>query len=126
MDNPERLTIPASGLKLQADVVGPPDGPLVLFLHGSGQTRQSWGRALSRAIESVLGDTQPHGRNRADFDDLAEKLLARGRADGTIRSDATAADLYMIVGGVVTVSRERIGSWKRFIELALDGLRPPR
>jgi AcrR family transcriptional regulator len=83
------------------------------------------GRALSSAIESVIGDTEPHGPTRAEFDELTEELLARGRADGSLRADATAADLYMIVGGVATVSRDRIGNWRRFVELALDGLRPP-
>ena len=80
------------------------------------------GRGLSRAIESVIGDTRPHGETRAEFDELAETLLSRGRADGSIRADATAADLYMIIGCVVTVSRDRIGDWRRFIQLALDGL----
>jgi AcrR family transcriptional regulator len=83
------------------------------------------GRALSSAIESVIGDTGSHGETRAEFDDLAGQLLARGRADGSIRADATAADLYMIVGAVAAVSRDGFGDWSRFIELALDGLRPP-
>jgi pimeloyl-ACP methyl ester carboxylesterase len=65
MDNPERLTIPASGLKLQADVAGPADGPTILFLHGSGQTRQSWGRALSeaarRGYRGISLDLRGHG-----------------------------------------------------------------
>jgi AcrR family transcriptional regulator len=82
------------------------------------------GRMLSSAIESVIGDTEPHGETRAEFDDLAGQLLARGRADGSIRADATTADLYMIVGAVATVSHDGFGDWRRFIELALDGLRP--
>lgn len=82
-------------------------------------------RALSSAIESVIGDTEPHGETRAEFDDLAGQLLARGRADSSIRADATTADLYMIVGAVAAVSHDGLGDWRRFIELALDGLRPP-
>jgi AcrR family transcriptional regulator len=82
------------------------------------------GRALSGAIESVLGDTEPRGDIRRQLGDLGEELLGRGRADGSIRADATAADLYMIVGAVATISRDSIGDWRRFIELALDGLRP--
>ena len=46
MENLERLTIRGSGLNLAADSVGPAGAPSVLFLHGSGQTRQSWGSAL--------------------------------------------------------------------------------
>ncbi|RDI68851.1 TetR/AcrR family transcriptional regulator [Nocardia pseudobrasiliensis] len=82
------------------------------------------GRALSSAIESVIGDTAPHGEIRTELIALGEELLARGRADGSIRTDATAADLYMIVGAVAAISRAGFGDWRRFIELTLDGLRP--
>lgn len=81
------------------------------------------GRALSGTIESMLGDTEPRGAVRDDLAELGAELLARGRADGTIRADATVADLYMIVGAVATISRDGFGDWRRFIELALDGLR---
>jgi AcrR family transcriptional regulator len=82
------------------------------------------GRALSSAIESVLGDTEPRGEVRDELADLGEELLARGRAEGSIRADATASDLYLVVGAVAAVSRGGFGDWRRFIELALDGLRP--
>lgn len=82
------------------------------------------GRALSGAIESVRGDTEPRGEIRAEFAALGEELLARGRADTTLRADTTVADLYMIVGAVAAVARGGFGDWRRFIELALDGLRP--
>lgn len=82
------------------------------------------GRALSGAIESVLGDTEPRGEVGGLLRELGEELLSRGRADGSVRADATVADLYMLVGAVATISRDAIGDWRRFIELALDGLRP--
>ncbi|WP_225732346.1 MULTISPECIES: TetR/AcrR family transcriptional regulator [unclassified Nocardia] len=82
------------------------------------------GRALSRIIASALGDNQPHGETRTALAEFGEELLKRGRADGTVRRDATVADLYMIVGAVAMISRDAIGDWRRFIELALDGLRP--
>lgn len=82
------------------------------------------GRALSAAIESVLGDTEPRGEILSEFSDLGEELLARGRADGSVRADATVADLYMTVGAVAAVARGGFGDWRRFIELVLDGLRP--
>ncbi|MEZ5409012.1 MAG: alpha/beta hydrolase [Acidimicrobiales bacterium] len=40
-----------SGLRLAADAYGPPDGPPALFLHGLGQSRQSWGMAAARLGE---------------------------------------------------------------------------
>jgi pimeloyl-ACP methyl ester carboxylesterase len=66
MDTSQRLTVPgAAGLKLQADVAGPPGAPTVLFLHGSGQTRQSWGRALAeaarRGYRGISVDLRGHG-----------------------------------------------------------------
>ncbi|GIG64464.1 TetR/AcrR family transcriptional regulator [Phytomonospora endophytica] len=82
-------------------------------------------RALSGAIEAVLGDTEPRGEVGAKLVELGEEILARGRADGRFRADATTADLYMLVGAVAMIGRDGIGDWRRFIELALDGLRPP-
>jgi pimeloyl-ACP methyl ester carboxylesterase len=65
MDNVARLTLPGSGLRLVADVVGAADAPTVLFMHGSGQTRQSWGRALEEAAKrgyrALSLDLRGHG-----------------------------------------------------------------
>ncbi len=82
------------------------------------------GRALSGTIESVFGDTEPHGTVRDDLAELGAELLARGRAEGSIRADATVADLAILVGAVATISRDGFGDWRRFFELALAGLRP--
>src|SRR5512135_1443869 len=35
-----------TGLTFTADVAGPPDGPLVLLLHGFPESRHSWREAL--------------------------------------------------------------------------------
>ena len=60
-----RLSLPGSGLRLVADAVGAPDAPTLLFLHGSGQTRQSWGRALEeaarRGYRALSLDLRGHG-----------------------------------------------------------------
>jgi pimeloyl-ACP methyl ester carboxylesterase len=65
MDNVARLTLPGSGLRLVADVVGAAGAPTVLFMHGSGQTRQSWGRALEEAAKrgyrALSLDLRGHG-----------------------------------------------------------------
>lgn len=65
METIERLTIPASGLALAADAVGPVGEPTVLFLHGSGQTRQSWRNALpaaaKRGYRALALDMRGHG-----------------------------------------------------------------
>ena len=61
----ERITLPGAGLNLVADAVGPRDGPIILFLHGSGQTRQSWGSALQeagrRGYRAYALDLRGHG-----------------------------------------------------------------
>jgi pimeloyl-ACP methyl ester carboxylesterase len=66
-DKPERIEFMSAGVTLVADAIGPQDGPLVLFLHGGGQTRQSWGRALGEAAQrgyrAVSLDMRGHGES---------------------------------------------------------------
>jgi pimeloyl-ACP methyl ester carboxylesterase len=61
----ERVNLPGAGLNLTADVAGPADAPKILFLHGSGQTRQSWGTALAvareRGYRAFALDLRGHG-----------------------------------------------------------------
>jgi non-heme chloroperoxidase len=56
-----------NGLTLMADVAGDAGAPLVLFMHGGGQTRHSWGRALRLAAErgyyAVSLDLRGHGES---------------------------------------------------------------
>lgn len=57
----------ADGVKIAADIGGPEDGPVVVLLHGGGQTRQSWGgtaRALAdRGYRVVSLDARGHGES---------------------------------------------------------------
>jgi pimeloyl-ACP methyl ester carboxylesterase len=61
----ERVTLPGVGLNLAADAVGPIDAPPILFLHGSGQARQSWRSALEvaskRGYRALAVDLRGHG-----------------------------------------------------------------
>ncbi|MGY4100462.1 alpha/beta fold hydrolase [Nocardia sp. R16R-3T] len=64
--DPIRLRLRGSdGIELVADQFGPADGPLVLFLHGGGQTRHSWkqtGAKLAAAgMRVVTLDARGHG-----------------------------------------------------------------
>jgi pimeloyl-ACP methyl ester carboxylesterase len=77
------------GLQLVATAHGEKNAPAVLFLHGGGQTRQSWGGTAERLAKSgryaVTLDMRGHGESSwcpngryrvADFrDDLAAVLL---------------------------------------------------
>lgn len=53
------------GLRLVGDIAGPDDGFPVLLLHGGGQTRNSWGRALdalaAQGARAVAIDMRGHG-----------------------------------------------------------------
>jgi AcrR family transcriptional regulator len=98
-------------------------GALTCFLRHIGEVHER-GRAVSGAIEAVLGSTEPRGELAAKLYDVGGVLIARGQADGTLRADASVSDLYMIVGALAAISRNGIGDWRRFIEIALDGLRP--
>jgi AcrR family transcriptional regulator len=55
-----------------------------------------------------------------------EALLARARRAGTIRSDAQASDIAMLMCGVCsTMGRDGPGfDWRRHLDLAVDALRP--
>lgn len=59
------MILPGAGVNLIADVAGPEDGPKIVFLHGSGQTRQSWGSALEaarkRGYRAFALDLRGHG-----------------------------------------------------------------
>jgi pimeloyl-ACP methyl ester carboxylesterase len=39
------------GVRIVADRLGEPHAPAVVFLHGGGQTRRSWGRAAAAVAE---------------------------------------------------------------------------
>ena len=87
----ERLEFRGSGgLRLVATGRGPREGPIVVLLHGGGQTRQSWGGTAERLADSGRyaitldlrghgeSDWCPDGRYRvADFRDDLAAVLAR-------------------------------------------------
>lgn len=63
----ERVEFAGMDVTLVADVAGDPGGRPVLFLHGGGQTRQSWGRATSeaasRGFRAYAIDARGHGES---------------------------------------------------------------
>ena len=56
----------ASGLTLAADLGGPEAGQPVLLLHGGGQTRHSWSKALSELAAAGYRVTAPDLRGHGD------------------------------------------------------------
>jgi pimeloyl-ACP methyl ester carboxylesterase len=88
MENVNRLTVPGSGLRLAADAVGPTTAPTLLFLHGSGQTRQSWGSALQKAAKRGYRAVSLDLRGHGDSD---------WAPDGTYTLDGFTADVRQAI-----------------------------
>ncbi|MFZ0831950.1 MAG: alpha/beta hydrolase [Mycobacterium sp.] len=60
-------TCGVGGVRIAADRLGDPRAPAVVFLHGGGQTRRSWGRAAAavaeRGWQAVTVDLRGHGES---------------------------------------------------------------
>lgn len=65
---------------------------------------------------------------RTEISDLIDAVLARGRLDATIRSDATAVDV-IVAGAVLAQPLPHVSNWdelaRRQARIALDGLAAP-
>jgi peroxiredoxin len=79
------------GVRIVADRVGDPQAPAVVFLHGGGQTRRSWGRAAAavaeRGWQAVTVDLRGHGES--DWS-----------ADGDYRVVSFARDVLEVLRGL--------------------------
>ncbi len=117
MVNVERLTIPGSGVRLVADAVGAANAAsTLLFLHGSGQTRQSWGRALEEAAKRGY---------RALSLDLRGHGDSGWAPDGKYNLDGFAADVREAIahlGGQPTVVGASLGG---IVGLLIAATPPP-
>jgi pimeloyl-ACP methyl ester carboxylesterase len=60
-------TYGVDGVRIVADRLGNPRAPAVVFLHGGGQTRRSWGRAAAavaeRGWQAITVDLRGHGES---------------------------------------------------------------
>jgi len=78
----------AGGVRIVADRLGDPTAPAVVFLHGGGQTRRSWGRAAAvvaeRGWQAITVDLRGHGES-----DWSE--------DGDYRVTSFAADVLEVL-----------------------------
>jgi pimeloyl-ACP methyl ester carboxylesterase len=61
------ITSGVGGIRIAADRLGDPTAPAVVFLHGGGQTRRSWGRAAAavaeRGWQAITVDFRGHGES---------------------------------------------------------------
>jgi pimeloyl-ACP methyl ester carboxylesterase len=75
---PEPFTIDGvGGTRIVADRMGDPQAPAVVFLHGGGQTRRSWGKAAAavaeRGWQAITVDLRGHGES--DWSEEADYRL---------------------------------------------------
>jgi pimeloyl-ACP methyl ester carboxylesterase len=65
MSTQERIVFQGAGVEIVGSASGPADGPPILFLHGAGQTRHSWGKAIDeaarRGFRAIAIDSRGHG-----------------------------------------------------------------
>jgi len=84
--------------------------------------------ATDRLMVEVLARHEGLDEDAAT-DDSAERILALGREQGTLRHDITMTDVQVLVGGVAHVLIERgvsdPAAWRRYTDLALAALKAP-
>lgn len=80
--------------------------------------------ALAAAGESIWAQAEAE---RSELIALTEQLIARARRAGTVRSDARATDIGMLMCGVCSSMGFTAPGfdWRRHLELAIDMLRAP-
>ncbi|MGH8446905.1 MAG: alpha/beta fold hydrolase [Solimonas sp.] len=78
----------ADGLTLAADVGGDPSGRGIVLMHGGGQTRHSWGRAMRELVGAGYHVVSLDMRGHGDSDRAA---------DGDYRFDRFIADLREVL-----------------------------
>jgi AcrR family transcriptional regulator len=91
-------------------------------------TTQEKDRAWAAALASMAGGTLagPREHQIGELLALEEQLLARARTAGVVREDLVAADMPALFCALASVVQAGVADWQRYLELLLDGLRPPR
>ncbi|WP_262282768.1 TetR/AcrR family transcriptional regulator [Micromonospora sp. MA102] len=89
--------------------------------------------AADRAFCEVVGrPSLQHPEVRQAINQLcevAEALTARAREHGAVRDDVTGTDIVLLLGGIHQTAAPLLAAqpqaWRRYLELALDGLHVP-
>jgi AcrR family transcriptional regulator len=88
--------------------------------------------AADRAFCEVIGQPSlQHAEVRDAINqlrDAAETLTNRAREQGAVRNDITGTDIVLLLGGIQQTAAPLLGEqpevWRRYLELAFDGLNP--
>jgi AcrR family transcriptional regulator len=102
-----------------------PGGGLARYLHHVGEVLAA-DRGLSAAVEAARGTatSEPRGDTRTRLEEAVRALVTAGQEAGTLAADTTVGDVYLLVGALSAVIRTGAGDWRRFLAIALAGLRP--
>jgi AcrR family transcriptional regulator len=84
-------------------------------------------RGFCESMDTDLFAAEPLRRLFGEVVERAGTLLERAQRAGAVRGDVTAEDITMVIAGIVRsgVILEEIapGAWRRYVDLACDGLR---
>lgn len=83
----------SQGLRLVGDVMGPAEAPVVVLMHGGGQTRHSWSGAMKRLVEAGYRVINYDARGHGDSDwcpDGRYRLADRAEDLASVVRDVTA------------------------------------
>ncbi|HEY2750978.1 alpha/beta hydrolase [Phenylobacterium sp.] len=101
-------------VQITADVAGPPDGAPVILLHGGGQTRGAWGRALAegaqRGFRMISADLRGHGES--GWSPAIDYSMAAHAADIRAVAGALSAPPFLVgasLGGMASLSYAAMG-----------------
>ncbi|WP_406280690.1 alpha/beta hydrolase [Nocardia sp. NBC_00881] len=116
---PSRLRLRGwGGIELAADQFGPVDGPLVVFLHGGGQTRHSWKQTGARLGASGMRVVTLDARGHGD---------SQWAPDRDYRRDTMVHDLLLVLeqlGAPAVVVGASMGGITGLLATAVPGGEP--
>jgi AcrR family transcriptional regulator len=89
-----------------------------------------WHLADRQASDDVVAEAMATVSEHAEVAAWASRcelrlgqLMAAARAQGDLRADAAPSDVRLLLAAVRATRRQDAGSWRRMLELGIDGLR---
>ncbi|WEG08820.1 TetR/AcrR family transcriptional regulator [Microbacterium horticulturae] len=111
-----------AGLAQEAEHIADPWSALQALLYGyleAAQADAGFRFSILSPIEPAWGDI---ASEKGDFAASVARIAQRAVAAGVVRSDFTGDDVILITRGAMSNMRDD-RTWRRFVELALDGIR---
>jgi AcrR family transcriptional regulator len=85
---------------------------------------RAWAAVLA-LMAGGMGAMGPREHQMQELLALEDQLIGRARAAGVVREDLTAADMPALFCALASVVQAGGRNWRRYLDLLLDGLRPP-